>query len=135
MILSGLLLRNNLNCRGDYFHKTFQPFTFKPIADQSSLNSLIVDSYQTATEKLLKYQENSSRLKTKPFISYKTVYKQQQQLFTQIDQLLELKQNRFQLIFLLKNNRNLKHQFIRIEIFPLETIYPYLMGILRLFQV
>ena len=44
-ILSGLLLRNNLNCRGDYFHKTFQPFTFKPIADQSSLNSLIVDSY------------------------------------------------------------------------------------------
>ena len=90
-ILSGLLLRNNLNCRGDYFHKTFQPFTFKPIADQSSLNSLIVDSYQTATEKLLKYQENSSRLKTKPFISYKTVYKQQQQLFTQIDQLVGVK--------------------------------------------
>lgn len=90
-ILSGLLLRNNLNCRGDYFHKKFQPFTFKPIADQSSLNSLIVDSYQTATEKLLKYQENSSRLKTKPFISYKTVYKQQQQLFTQIDQLVGVK--------------------------------------------
>ena len=90
-ILSGLLLRNNLNCRGDYFHKIFQPFTFKPIADPSSLNSLIVDSYQTATEKLLKYQENSSRLKTKPFISYKTVYKQQQQLFTQIDQLVGVK--------------------------------------------
>tara|TARA_B100001778_G_scaffold93228_1_gene76170 strand:- start:436 stop:4044 length:3609 start_codon:yes stop_codon:yes gene_type:complete len=90
-ILSGLLLRNNLNCRGDYFHKTFQPFTFKPIADQSSLNSLIVDSYQTATEKLLKYQENLSRFKTKPFISYKTVYKQQQQLFTQIDQLVGVK--------------------------------------------
>ena len=90
-ILSGLLLRNNLNCRGDYFHKKFQPFTFKPITDQSSLNSLIVDSYQTATEKLLKYQENSSRLKTKPFISYKTVYKQQQQLFTQIDQLVGVK--------------------------------------------
>ena len=90
-ILSGLLLRNNLNCRGDYFHKKFQPFTFKPIADQSSLNSLIVDSYQTATEKLLKYQENSSRLKTKPFISYKIVYKQQQQLFTQIDQLVGVK--------------------------------------------
>ena len=90
-ILSGLLLRNNLNCRGDYFHKKFQPFTFKPIADQSSLNSLIVDSYQTATEKLLKYQENSSRFKTKPFISYKTVYKQQQQLFTQIDQLVGVK--------------------------------------------
>ena len=90
-ILSGLLLRNNLNCRGDYFHKKFQPFTFKPIADQSSLNSLIVDSYQTATEKLLKYQENLSRFKTKPFISYKTVYKQQQQLFTQIDQLVGVK--------------------------------------------
>ena len=90
-ILSGLLLRNNLNYRGDYFHKTFQPFTFKPIVDQNGLNSPPSDSYQAAAEKLLKYQGLSSRLKVTPFASYKTVYKQQQQAFAQIDQLVGLK--------------------------------------------
>lgn len=90
-ILSGLLLRNNLNYRGDYFHKTFQPFTFKPIVDQNCLNSLPIDSYQAATEKLLKYQGISSGPKVTPFTSYKTVYKQQQQAFTKIDQLSGLK--------------------------------------------
>ena len=90
-ILSGLLLRNNLNYRGDYFHKTFQPFTFKPVVGQNGLNSPPSDSYQSAIEKLLKYQGISSHPKVTPFVSYKTVYKQQQQVFTQIDQLVGLK--------------------------------------------
>ena len=90
-ILSGLLLRNNLNYRGDYFHKTFQPFTFKPVVGQNGLNSRPSDSYQAAIEKLLKYQGISSPPKVAPFASYKTVYKQQQQAFTQIDQLVGLK--------------------------------------------
>ena len=90
-ILSGLLLRNNLNYRGDYFHKTFQPFTFKPVVGQNGLNSPPSDSYQSAIEKLLKYQGISSHPKVTPFVSYKTVYKQQQQAFTQIDQLVGLK--------------------------------------------
>ena len=90
-ILSGLLLRNNLNYRGDYFHKTFQPFTFKPVVGQNGLNSPPSDSYQSAIEKLLKYQGISSHPKVTPFVSYKTVYKQQQQAFTQIDQFVGLK--------------------------------------------
>ena len=90
-ILSGLLLRNNLNYRGDYFHKTFQPFTFKPVVGQNGLNSPPSDSYQLAIEKLLKYQGISSHPKVTPFVSYKTVYKQKQQAFTQIDQLVGLK--------------------------------------------
>ena len=90
-ILSGLLLRNNLNYRGDYFHKTFQPFSFKPVVGQNGLNNPPSDSYQAAIEKLLKYQGISSHPKVTPFASYKTVYKQQQQAFTQIDQLVGLK--------------------------------------------
>ena len=83
-------IQNNLNYRGDYFHKTFQPFTFKPVVGQNDLNSPPSDSYQSAIEKLLKYQGISSHPKLH-LVSYKTVYKQQQQVFTQIDQLVGLK--------------------------------------------